>query len=407
MRNHLWWSVVVAIACTGARAAAQTPISEAEALRRLSPDSARVRAIRSAVAVSEAEASGVGRWPNPRVSVDREAVAGVSEVLSTVLQPLPITGRRGLDRQAASRGVDAVRARADDDVRRARADLRLAFAELASAQVRERELSAYRERLQELAAVLQRREAAGDAAGFDRLRAEREVLEVEADVAAAVSDRMRAQAQLAGFFAPETNPTTLVAAAAPVPAIEWPPLDALVAQATRARGDVAALGFDMDSAKFSARAADRRRIPEPEVLAGTKTSTLGGGDVGSVVTVQATIPIFDRGRQERRLAEAREAQAAARLESLRVVISTEIAAWRGQATDRRRAADRYRAAALTVAGEVERIARVSYDAGERGILELLDAYRTAASARVRQATLDAAARRAEIELEYASGWEIP
>ena len=62
---------------------------------------------------------------------------------------------------------------------------------------------------------------------------------------------------------------------------------------------------------------------------------------------------------------------------------------------------------MTTAGDVERIARVSYDAGERGILELLDAYRTSASARVRQAALDASAREAEIELEFVSGWEIP
>ena len=50
---------------------------------------------------------------------------------------------------------------------------------------------------------------------------------------------------------------------------------------------------------------------------------------------------------------------------------------------------------------------MSYDAGERGILELLDAYRSAATARIRQGALDAAARQAEIELEFVSGWEIP
>jgi outer membrane protein TolC len=50
---------------------------------------------------------------------------------------------------------------------------------------------------------------------------------------------------------------------------------------------------------------------------------------------------------------------------------------------------------------------VSYDAGERGILDLLDAHRTASAARLRQAQLDADARAAEIELEYVSGWELP
>ena len=56
--------------------------------------------------------------------------------------------------------------------------------------------------------------------------------------------------------------------------------------------------------------------------------------------------------------------------------------------------------------QIERIAQVSYDAGERGILELLDAYRIGASARIRLAALDLAVRQAEIELAFATGWEI-
>jgi cobalt-zinc-cadmium efflux system outer membrane protein len=75
--------------------------------------------------------------------------------------------------------------------------------------------------------------------------------------------------------------------------------------------------------------------------------------------------------------------------------------------ERREVANRYRSAAVAGADQIERIAQVSYDAGERGILELLDAYRTGAAARVRQAILDAAARQAEIELEFLSGWEAP
>ena len=74
---------------------------------------------------------------------------------------------------------------------------------------------------------------------------------------------------------------------------------------------------------------------------------------------------------------------------------------------RRAAAERYRAEAINSAAQIERIAQVSYDAGERSILELLDAYRVGVSARVRQTTLDLAVRQAEIELEFATGWEIP
>jgi len=75
--------------------------------------------------------------------------------------------------------------------------------------------------------------------------------------------------------------------------------------------------------------------------------------------------------------------------------------------ERRTAAERYRGDAIRSADQIERIAQVSYDAGERGILELLDAHRVGATARIRQASLDAAVRQAEIELEFVSGWEIP
>jgi outer membrane protein, heavy metal efflux system len=412
MRARLVGAMLVAAAVLPAGVGAQTvsinaSITESEALARLAADSPRVRAIRAAIDLARAEVLNVGRWPNPRVNVDRESVAGVSETMFTVLQPLPVTGRRGFERDAASALVEASVNRADEAVRRARADLRLAYADLVTAQTRERELTRSRDRLQQLTAILEKREAAGDAAGFDRLRSEREVIEVDADRQAAASDRARAQATLAGFFAPGTDPSTLVAVEAAVTARDVPPVDVLVEEAIRTRGDILALRQELESARFSLRAADRRRIPEPEILAGSKSSTAAGGDVGSVLSVQAVLPLFDRGRPERALAQARAAQAQARLDALSVTLRADIGAWRAAALDRRNAADRYRAAALPTASEVERIAQVSYDAGDRTILELLDAYRTSASARVRQAALDASARQAEIELEYASGWEIP
>ena len=40
------------------------------------------------------------------------------------------------------------------------------------------------------------------------------------------------------------------------------------------------------------------------------------------------------------------------------------------------------------------------------VCELLDAFRSGATVRMRQAALDAALRQAEIELEFVSGWEI-
>ncbi len=393
-------------------------LTESEALARLSSDSPRVRAVRATLDIARVDILSARRWPNPRVNWDRQSVAGVTEHLVTVAQALPITGRRGLDVQAASARVAASSSRMDDEFRRLRADLRLAFADLQAAQIRERELTSARDRLRELAEVLAKREAAGDAAGFDRLRAEREVLDVDADRVVAATERAQAQATLATFFAGVSDSSLIVAAGASTAPVLVPALEALMTIAETSRGELVAFRADLEVALLSERAAKRSLVPEPELFVGTKSSTaagggvgsvitIGGGDIGPVVGVHATIPLFDHARPERALAAARAAQARAQADSLRLVLRGQIAALRAAVIDRREMATRYRAEAVNRADEIERIAQVSYDAGERSILELLDAYRIGSTARVRQGALDAAVRQAEIELAFASGWEIP
>lgn len=406
MRSWVLCATLAAVVLPRAGSAQSLTLTEAEALERLSAGGPRVRAIRAAVDLARADVVSAGRWPNPRITADRESVAGVTEYLTMVGQPLPITGVRGLQVRAASALADAAAARSDDQLHRARAELRLAFAQLVAAQSREGELAAARDRLQSVAEVLAKREAAGDAAGFDRLRAERELTEIEADLALARSDRTRVQGTLAGLFDEPIDPARLVATAGAPATATLPSVETLVERAVSTRGEFAALQKEADAARWSSLAADRRRVPEPELIAGTKSSSSLGGSVGSVLTVQAAIPLFDRGKPEKALAQAWANQAEARAAALRLSLRAEIAALSAAVDERRAAAERYRRAVATGASEIERIAQVSYDAGERGILELLDAYRTTANARVRQAGLDMAAREAEIELEFVSGWEI-
>jgi len=401
------WCVAAALACLPRLAAAQTVLSEADALARLSADSPRVRAIRSTVEVTRAESvAAAARWPNPRFTFNRESVAGVTENMFLVTQPLPVTGRRDLELDASAALVAASKQRADDEIRHVRAALRRAYADLVAAQQRETETTASRDRLRALAEVLARRESAGDAAGYDRLRAEREVIELEADLTTARVDRARAQGLLAGFFAPSTDPAALVVAVAPAPRATLPPVEEFVASAERTLPELAALKHEVEASEFAIRAAGRRPIPEPEIVAGTKSSNVGGGDVGGVFSVHVAVPLFDRAKPETTLAQARRAQSEARLAAVQSSLRAEVAALRAIVVERRQAADSYRASTATSANQLERIAQVSYDAGERGILELVDAYRNSGASRLRLVALDAAARQAEIELELVSGWEI-
>ncbi len=65
---------------------------------------------------------------------------------------------------------------------------------------------------------------------------------------------------------------------------------------------------EREAAQWSEQAARRRRIPEPEIVAGTKSSNAGGGDVGSIVSVHVALPLFDRAAPERAAAQARARQ---------------------------------------------------------------------------------------------------
>ena len=406
MRTSLVCAAVAAFTMTGIASAQSVTLSEAEVLAQLSTENPRVQAARAGVDVMRADVLAAGRLPNPRVTYNREAVAGVSENMVMVSQPLPVTGRRRFDVSAAMARVEASSQRAEAQIRRIRADVRLAYTDLWEAQERERELTRSRDRLNELAGILGKREAAGDAAGFDRLRADREVTDVDASRGLASADRAQAQATLASFLtAPRLNSIEAVRPATISPML--PTVDELMARAEQSRGDLLALARELDAAGFAEQAAARRAIPEPEVVAGTKTSNAVGGDVGSILSVHVSIPLFDRARPERALAQARGRQARAEADVLRQTIRAQIASWRAAVVERRAVAERHRATLATGQGAIERIAQVSYDAGERSILELLDAFRTASTARVRQTALDAAVREAEIELEFVSGWEIP
>ena len=343
---------VAALLPAGARAQ-MLSLTESQALARLSLESPRVQAVRAAVDIARADVLAAGRLPNPRVIFNREAVAGIEEHMLMVSQVLPVTGRRRLDVSAASARVDAATSRADDEIRRLRADLRLSFTDLWAAQTRERELTRSRDRLRDLAEVLGRREAAGEAAGFDRLRADREAIDVEADRATAAAERARAQAMLVSFF--PTAPDGIVEAMMTErPPAMLPSLEDLVARAEASRPNLLGLRHELEAAALAERAAGRRAIPEPEIFAGTKSSSVGAGDVGTVVSVHVSLPLFDRARPERAAAQARAAQVRADTETARLTLRAQIAGWRDALVARRDSAARYRTAVTANAEQIER-----------------------------------------------------
>jgi hypothetical protein len=138
-----------------------------------------------------------------------------------------------------------------------------------------------------------------------------------------------------------------------------------------------ALGKEADAARFPRARQIAVTCLNPKSWPALKSSTVGGGALGSVVTVQANLPLFDRGQPERASALACQSGRGTHgcvAQLLRADIAGCVPPSKsggcGQPPSNRVGQQRR---------AIERIAQVSYDAGSARIPDLLDAYRTASS----------------------------
>ena len=383
---------------------AEQAITEEQALERMRIEHPYLQALRLGVRELEADARERSLLTNPTVSYTREdAGLGVDDFL-LVSQELPVRGRPGLLGEAAGQAAMAARARADAARLAFETDLRLAFTTLLLAQERLAVIDAAVTELRRLVDVLRAREREGEGSRFDRLRAEREVADIEADLEAAAIDRLAAQARLASFFAPGTDASGLAAVGALLEDRVPAGPDALLARAIDRRPDYRALTLSAAQWTTERRAAERLRYPGAAVNAGLKRSGAPmGRESGYAVTATLAVPLFNRGQAQVARAEAARARTDAERRVLGGRIETEVRAAHAAAARYRTLADRYRVESVEPAGELASIAAVAYEEGEYGILELLDAHRVTLGAGLRLLEFSAAARRAGIRLDQAAG----
>lgn len=344
-----------------------------------------------------------GLWPNPELFLSREDAALVTDHFFAVSQKVPLSGRLGLERAGAEADARAAadRVRAARQALRARA--RAAFYRLLLAQRKASTLEEARHRMAELVRILRAREREGTTSGFDRMRAERELADVEVDRREADLEEVHARLALTALIG--TQEKTVLEARGELRSDETlPSLGDLLSRAGE-RGDVAAIEQERRGAELRGRAASRIPIPEPTLLAGAKrTFTPQDADTGEILSLTFSVPVLNRGRRERALAEADASLARTRHELELQRARAEIAAAHAEAVARREADLAYERAADPA--ELLRSAQIAYEEGERGILELLDAYRTATRVELRQLELSAGARFAQIELARVAGKEV-
>ncbi len=399
----------IALVLLAGSAAAQGALTEEEYVQRVLAASLEARVAEAEAELGRAEAVGVGLWPNPGLEWQRERAgsgrgAGESQDMIVASIPLVLSGRLGLEAEAAERGAQAAEAR----LARARAELHReatrAFSEVLGVQQRRSILEASVAELKRLAEAIAVRERAGEAAGYERLRIELEVTAVEDGLQGILLEQRHAQANALRLLGPEVEALPPLQAGL-APAREIPDGATLLAWLEARRADVRALTLEAEGAESARRAAARRWLPEPTVSAGAQLLDVGqeGAGAGYVVGLSLPLPLFQRGQGEAARAEARRGLAEARRAAILHAARAQLTSALDAVKSRRERLVRHREGVLARAEELRRIAATAYRGGSADLLVLVDAERVAREARLAAVTLAVAVVEAEADLLLLAG----
>lgn len=395
------WLLLTSLGPIGAWAQDWT---EARVIQTFLEQSPYAREARARIESVRAEAAGRTLLSNPAVAASREG-AGYAAFFQ-VEQQLPLSGRRGLLRQAGTAAVNATEAQTEAVLWSLRSDLRLAFFRLVAAQRRAAVLDDGLRDLDGVIAVLRKREQEGEGSRYDRLRAERELAEYRSQLALAHTETVQARAVLSGFLPAGTQIDT-VAGVLDAPALATTNA-ALVQRALEHRFEYIAEQRQIARFEFEQRAAGRLRYPDPVAIAGVKRGDIAPGitETSSAIGITVPLPVFNKGQTEVSRWRAEQEGAAARRDALERRIRAEVTGAAETLRLRKSAIEQYRTEVNQAGVDLNRIVRVAYQEGEVGILELLDSYRVTRQALLRLVDLEALAKESQIELDRAVGEEV-
>jgi cobalt-zinc-cadmium efflux system outer membrane protein len=385
--------------------ARRTPaLTEQEALRLGLADPAFAQLQDAQVDLARSEVLEASLAPNPELGLSYESDSGIGEPAETTLrlsQTFDTSGRRSLREQSAVARLESARLQAEGARQDRRAQLLRRFYAALHEQERAAVLRSWEARVAEAANVVRDRAGAGDASGYDlrRLEHERALARAERDEAGGrlaqaraelfslLDSRDRGYGDLAGRLLPA------------VPA----PVDTLAAGIEQ-RPDIRALRQREEAARLGQQAGRRGVIPDVTVGLGAKrVSEVDRNDWGVVLDLSIPLTLFDRGQATVARADAEtRAVAGEYVLAVREARGSLQGLWQ-KAIELQRAASRLQASEVAQARNLAQTARSAYQAGEIGIVELLDAHRTVKETEMRALDLSLEARVATIELARVSG----
>lgn len=374
-------------------------ITLAEAVRRAAASNAELSALAAEVRAAEATARQAARLTNPDLELSVEnagAEEAATETTLAVGQLVELGGDRRARVAAATAGHDILRLAYDLRRRDVEAGVREAFASLVAAQ---RQLAIAHENLASADAAfaaIRDRVAAGKVSPIEETRAGVTVAMERIELSRAEAELQSARVRLGATWGGNASGVVALEEASATTATDST-IDASP-EVRRAEAVVA-------QREAEARLERARGVPDLRASAGVRGYE-GGDGPAAVAGVAMSLPVFDRNRDAVAAALARVEAARADATAVRTRITRDLDEARIRVAAAQGNVDRFRTEILPAAESVDAAISKGYRLGKFGYLEVLDARRTLAQARLQLVAAQRELDVARIEVErLTGGWK--
>ena len=396
------YTAICLLLCTTVVTAQQDILTESMALEMgLGRDAVKQR-VSANINQAQSGILSARTWPNPEFNYEREALEGLDLVEQKIIvtQQFDFSGRRGLHIQAADLHMDAAMHESEAWRTELIKDIRERFFEALLRQKRQQAHKATQLRVDLLNKALQKRRDVGDVSVYDYQRVVTERAAIEAEVGNASVDLHTTWLALRALLGTGADDYRVLEGSLlplPTPSLEQTTL-ALDRQPAlrqlKSQGEAFALQ----------QRAETRTFPDVTLGLGWKRDEVDDqSDDGLIINASIPIPLFDRRENNQYHYQAQAMIAESEFQLAQDSARAELRGLWQQSSEYRSNAVKFRQDSVPAVQELIEISEAYYRAGEIGIIELLDAYRSALNAELTALDFEHKARNARIKLDYLTG----
>jgi len=363
--------------------------------------------MQSRTTLAESDIVEAETWANPEFSYEQENMNEGSEDLYErnymLSQEFSISGQRSIQVEAARQRLGAEAGYIEQWRLEKTAEIKQKFYEVLYRQEVMEVYKQMRSAMDSLEMVMQERKKAGDISGYDLGRLKQEKSFLVAEQSQALAEQKRFIYEFSSYIGLSDNT-----------ALEWPgvsgklfpqedsrSLESLLEQAAGQPG-LMAMKLQAKAYETDERHAKRSWIPDLTLGIGYKDTDEEDGDA-VIFGASLPIPLFDRNKASLKRAKAGRQQ----LQSdYRLALTEKKGAIRGLWYQDSELTDAVNLLDCAECDALLETAKIAYQAGEIGVLEILDAYRSSFDHEMQHLNLMREARMVRIELELNTGGNI-